>query len=312
MAAAAAPLLLAALAVSCSAVWDSASAAALDDPAELLRLAKEPAFLDWMVGVRRRIHENPELRFEEFGTSELVRRELDAMGIPYRHPVAVTGESVEWEHKSKVPGKMHGCGHDANVAMLLGCAKILQEHSDELKVVTVGKFQGGGAFNVIPDSVTIGGTFRAFSKESINQLKQRIEEVIVSQASVQRCNATVQFLNKDPFFPTTFNSPELHDFFVNVVSEMVGSKNVRDMQPLMGAEDFAFYAEVIPSTYYYFVGMYNETRGPQAPHHSPYFTVNEEALPYGAAAQAALAARYLLEHEQLAATSDKAKAHDEL
>jgi len=46
-----------------------------------------------------------------------------------------------------------------------------------LQVVTVGKFQGGGAFNVIPDSVTIGGTFRAFLKDSFNQLKQRIEEV---------------------------------------------------------------------------------------------------------------------------------------
>lgn len=41
----------------------------------------------------------------------------------------------------------------------------------------MAKFQGGGAFNVIPDSVTIGGTYRAFSKESITQLKQRIEEV---------------------------------------------------------------------------------------------------------------------------------------
>lgn len=47
-----------------------------------------------------------------------------------------------------------------------------------MQVVTVAKFQGGGAFNVIPDSVTIGGTFRAFSKESFMQLKQRIEEVI--------------------------------------------------------------------------------------------------------------------------------------
>ena len=45
------------------------------------------------------------------------------------------------------------------------------------QVVSIGKFQGGGAFNVIPDSVTIGGTFRAFSKESFVQLKQRIEEV---------------------------------------------------------------------------------------------------------------------------------------
>jgi len=117
---------------------------------------------------------------------------------------------------------------------------------------------------------------------------------------------------RPPFLPPTSNSPELHDFFVNVASEMVGSKNVRDRQPLMGAEDFAFYADAIPSTYYYFVGMYNETRGPQAPHHSPYFTINEDAVPYGAAAHAALAARYLLEHQQPAATPDKAKSHDEL
>jgi IAA-amino acid hydrolase len=53
------------------------------------------------------------------------------------------------------------------------------------QVVTIAKCQGGSAYNVIPDSVTIGGTFRAFSKQSFNQLKQRIEQVCNGNEKVQ-------------------------------------------------------------------------------------------------------------------------------
>ncbi|MCL7044567.1 hypothetical protein MKW94_017825 [Papaver nudicaule] len=408
---------------------NSLSSAELSEiPTNFLNYAKQPEVVNLMVDARRRIHQNPEVGFEEFETSKLIRNELDKMGIEYKHPIAVTGvvgmigtgeppfvairadmdalpmqESVEWEHKSKVPGKMHACGHDAHVAMLLGAAKILQDHRQELKgtvvlvfqppeegaggakkvvedgilenidaifglhvsvdlpigsvasrpgallagsgsipqqtidpilaasnvivslqhlvsreadpldsqVVTVGKFQGGEAFNVIPDSVTIGGTFRAFSTASFMQLKKRIEEVIKAEAAVQRCNATVDFSPDNKIsFPVTTNNKVMHKHLENVAGDMLGTENVKDMQPSMGSEDFSFYSEVIPGCFF-FLGMANETRAKLASWHSPNFTINEDALPYGAALHASVATRYLLEFESKSHISDR-KVHDEL
>lgn len=60
-------------------------------PKQFLNFAKKAEVFDWMVGIRRQIHENPELGYEEFETSKLVREELDKMGIPYKHPLSVTG-----------------------------------------------------------------------------------------------------------------------------------------------------------------------------------------------------------------------------
>lgn len=138
-----------------------------------------------------------------------------------------------------------------------------------------------------------------------------LKQVIVAQASVQRCSASVDFLNKDrPFFPVTVNSKDLHGHFQKVAAKMLGVSNVVDRKPVMGAEDFALFGEVIPAAYYYFVGMVNETQGPMYPAHSPYFTINEAALPYGAALHASLAMSYLSEkHTSLSSTE---KVHDEL
>lgn len=128
---------------------------------------------------------------------------------------------------------------------------------------------------------------------------------------MHRCNATVNFYEDEkPIFPPTVNDKEMHEHFQKVAGDMLGIEKVKDMQPVMGSEDFAFYQEMIPG-YFFLLGMQNEKLGQLDSVHSPYFRIDEDALPYGAALHASLATRYLLEL-QSQVTSPEEKRHDEL
>uniref|UniRef100_A0A0E0DNR6 Peptidase M20 dimerisation domain-containing protein n=1 Tax=Oryza meridionalis TaxID=40149 RepID=A0A0E0DNR6_9ORYZ len=171
----------------------------------------------------------------------------------------------------------------------------------EAQVVTVTRFLAGDALNVIPESITIGGTFRVFSNEGFLRLKRRIEEVIVAQSAVHRCAAAVDFhAGGRPLLPPTINSGALHAHFQAVAAETLGAAAsvLGAMEPCMGSEDFAVFSEAVPASHFYFVGVRNEAEGLVHLAHSPHFRVDDAALPYGAALHASLAMRYLDERRR--------------
>lgn len=161
------------------------------------------------------------------------------------------------------------------------------------QVVSVAMIHGGTAFNVIPDAATITGTFRAFSKKSFYALRERIEEVVKAQAAVHRCSAEIDFAGMEqPTIPPTINDERIYEHVRQVSIEIVGEENTKRSPSFMGSEDFAFYLDKVPGSFL-LVGMRNERAGSIYPPHSPYFSIDEEVLPIGAAIHAAFAYSYL-------------------
>ncbi len=139
-----------------------------------------------IIGIRRKIHENPELGYEEKDTSALVAKELKSYGLSVEEGIAGYGvvgflkghrpgktlllradmdalpinEQTGLSFTSKIPGKMHACGHDMHTAILLGTAKVLSGYRDLISGQIKFMFQPaeecsptGGALGMIEEGV---------------------------------------------------------------------------------------------------------------------------------------------------------------
>ncbi|XP_010463717.1 PREDICTED: IAA-amino acid hydrolase ILR1 [Camelina sativa] len=176
--------------------------------------------------------------------------------------------------------------------------QIVSREMDPLEagVVTVGYIEGGHAKNVIPESAKFGGTFRSLSNDGLLYIQRRIKEISEAQASVYRCKAEVNFEEKKPsLHPVMMNDEGIYEHGKKVAEAMIGKSNFHDFPVTMGAEDFSFFTQKTKAAIFV-LGIKNETLGAGKPLHSPYFFVDEEALPLGAALHAAMAVSYLDKH----------------
>ena len=377
----------------------------------LLVKIKELASLytEEVVLIRRHLHANPELSYQEQHTAQFIAKQLRSYGIEPKEGVAGTGvttliegknpsrkiialradmdalpinELNAVEYKSKNIGVMHACGHDVHTASLLGTAKILNElknqfegsvklifqpgeeknpggasimikegvlenptpsailgqhvfpllqvgkigfregkymaSSDEIylkvigkgghgatpeltidpvviashiiialqqiisrnaspkhpTVLSFGKISANGATNIIPDEVTIAGTFRALDEgwraEGLKKIKKMAENIAEGMGG--KCEVDIHH-----GYPYLENNPTLTQSIRKAAEQYVGSENVVDIDLTLGSEDFAYYSQIIPASFYR-LGTRNEAKGITSYVHTPTFDIDEDAL----------------------------------
>ncbi|CAK7324287.1 unnamed protein product [Dovyalis caffra] len=182
---------------------------------------------------------------------------------------------------------------------ILSLQQLISRELDPLQsqVLSVTYVRGGTALNVIPPYFEFGGTLRSLTTEGLHQLQQRLKEVVEGQAAVHRCHAYVDIKVEAP---ATVNDEKLNLHVERVNQLLFGPDNAKMGQKVMAGEDFAFYQELVPGVMFS-IGIRNENVGSIHSPHSPYFFLDEDVLPIGAALHTALAEIYLNEHQQLAA-----------
>ena len=182
---------------------------------------------------------------------------------------------------------------------VLSIQQIVSREIDPLQgaVVSITFVKGGDAYNVIPESVAFGGTLRSMTDEGLSYLMKRIREIVEGQAPVHRCSASVDFMEETMRpYPAVVNAKGMYAHAKEVAERLLGEGNVRVAPQLMGAEDFGFYAQRMAGAFFT-IGVGNESTMEQLrTTHSPYFVIDEDALPVGAAFHAAVAIEYMEKH----------------
>jgi amidohydrolase len=358
-----------------------------------------------MVEIRRDLHMNPELSFKEVRTPKLIAKFLKDLDIEVRTNVGGSGvvgtlyggkpgktialradfdalpiqDLKEVPYKSKVPGVMHACGHDAHTATLLGLATVLSKNRSELQgnvvfihqfaeevapggakqmiadgcldgvdiiigthlqsncplgkvyyrqgyiqaaadffditikgkgghgampqdtvdpiviasnvilafqqivsrridplksaVLTVGALKSGDIHNVIPESAILSGTVRTFEAEIRDCVESSMKEILDGYCNAY--GATYDF-NYIRGYDSVWNHPEETELIKQAAEEVQGEDNVEETPPIMPGEDFTYYLQKVPGSYF-FTGCGNSTNA-SYPHHTSMFDIDERAM----------------------------------
>lgn len=175
----------------------------------------------------------------------------------------------------------------ASASLISALQSIVARNVDPLDmgVVTVGSIHGGTASNIIPESVDLQITLRAFLPEVRKTLETRLINLARAQAASFGAEAQVDFRQG---FPPVINHPVQTEFVRQVALAAFAHGTVlNEFRPRTASEDFAYMLEEKPGSYF-FVG-----NGESAPLHSPHYRFNDDIIAPAARLWVKLAESYL-------------------
>lgn len=153
-------------------------------------------------------------------------------------------------------------------------------------VFTVGKFDAGTTFNVIPDQATLLGTVRCFDAEIRKSMPERLERIVKGLGEALRVDYDLEY---NWSYPPTVNDRAMNDIVREVGRATLGAQNVVEHEIVMWAEDMSFMQELRPGAYF-IVGACGDERTSVA-HHNARFDIDERSLNVGYEMMVALGLR---------------------
>lgn len=141
----------------------------------------------------------------------------------------------------------------------------------ESAVLSIGSFVADNAFNVIADSAKLGGTVRTFNPEIRDLMEQEMRRIVEGTALANNCDIKFEYFRG---YPAVVNHNEETELLRKVAESIPGIDAVVESKPQMGGEDFAYYLEKVPGTFFFTGAQPAEP----FPHHHPKFDFEEQSM----------------------------------
>jgi len=158
-----------------------------------------------------------------------------------------------------------------------------------------GQFMANGTYNVVPDEITIKGTFRTYDEQMRHAAIIFMESLVKEEAHYFGVNAEVKI---DEGYPFLYNDKMLKKHVKQEAVDYLGQGKVVELEPLFTSEDFAWYSHQVPA-FFYRLGTSNKAKGIVGKQHTSTYDIDEDCLETGMGLMAWIAVSQLAsKHEE--------------